>query len=176
MPAVIIRPSKIGHLIRSRYLKPILSRNLLISSILSDWPRGVQPHQFWINNGMNIINMVNTGLFNIVGHLDLPKKFMKAPTKNIDDIVWSVLRAIKNQGMAIELNTAGLRKPVKEIYPSKRILEMCYQLKIPLTLGSDAHDPEEVAYAFPPSIDLLKSIGYKEIITFKKRKPFKIEL
>lgn len=130
----------------------------------------------WIKYYDSIIDMVNTGIFDVVGHLDLPKKYEKVPTRNLDEKIVEVLAAAKSNRMVIELNTAGLRKPIKEIYPSRHILEMAYEHGIEVTLGSDAHAPEEVAFDFQNAIALLKSIGYESIVSFKGRERHSIRL
>ncbi|MFX0103039.1 MAG: histidinol-phosphatase HisJ [Candidatus Hodarchaeota archaeon] len=130
----------------------------------------------WARYYDSVIEMVNTGLFDVVGHLDLPKKYEKIPTKDLDHKLLEVLAAIKSNRMLIELNTAGLRKPIKEIYPSRHILELCHEKGIEVTLGSDAHAPDEVGYDFPNAIALLKSIGYDSIVSFKKRERHSIKL
>ena len=71
--------------------------------------------------------------------------------------------------MVIELNTAGLRKPIKEIYPSQSLLEVAYELDIPITFGSDAHAVEQVGYCYDHATKLAKDVGYTQAVTFKQR-------
>ncbi|MHA1847366.1 MAG: histidinol-phosphatase, partial [Promethearchaeota archaeon] len=71
----------------------------------------------------NNIKMVKTGIFNVVGHMDLPKKYNHFPSKNIDPLISKFLDEVKKADAVVELNTAGLRKPVKEMYPSEHILK-----------------------------------------------------
>ncbi|NMC07756.1 MAG: histidinol-phosphatase HisJ [Candidatus Lokiarchaeota archaeon] len=115
--------------------------------------------------------MAKTRLFDVVGHIDVCKKFKKFPSGNLDTRIGTTLDAIAAAGMVLEINTAGLRKPVGEIYPSPRILEMAAARNIKITLGSDAHDPAEVGYCFDKAIDLAKRAGYASLVTFKKRQP-----
>jgi histidinol-phosphatase (PHP family) len=124
----------------------------------------------------NLLGMVNSGLFKIVGHFDLPKKFRKFPTIDFTDKILSVLDAIKAMDMVVELNTAGARKPVGEFYPSPAILELCHENGIKITLGSDAHDAAEVGYKFPEAIELLKSVGFPAIYSYSKMKQYRIDL
>jgi len=123
-----------------------------------------------------LAKMAKTRLFNVVGHLDLPKKFKKIPTIDFDGKISTVLDAVKAAHMVVEVNTAGLRKPVKEIYPSRHILEMCLEKGIKVTLGSDAHAPEEIGYAFDETRALLKEIGFKTLVLFKKRMQVPVKL
>jgi len=110
--------------------------------------------------------MAKSGYFNIVGHIDLIKVFNFQPKKDIKSIAKNAIKAIKNAGMAVEINTAGLRKPVAEQYPSRQILEMCYENSIPITFGSDAHSIEQIGFAYPQAVELAKDIGYSECVSF----------
>ncbi len=113
--------------------------------------------------------MAKTGYFNIVGHLDLIKVFKYLPKKDIRLIARKALKAIKEANMVIELNGAGLRKPIKELYPSKELLEMAYEFNIPITFSSDAHSIEQIGFGYEKAITLAKSIGYTKAVTFKQR-------
>jgi histidinol-phosphatase (PHP family) len=113
--------------------------------------------------------MAKTGYFNIVGHLDLIKVFKYLPQKDIKVIAQKALKAIKEANMVIELNGAGLRKPIKELYPSKELLEMVYEFNIPITFSSDAHSIEQIGFGYEKAITLAKSIGYTKAVTFKQR-------
>ena len=118
----------------------------------------------------NIVeNMAKTGLFNIVGHLDLIKVFKFLPKKDIRLIAKNALDAIKKSGMAIEINAAGYRKPIGEAYPSHELLKMAYERDIPITFGSDAHKPEQVGYKKDDIKRVAKSVGYKNVVYFKNR-------
>ncbi|NOZ91390.1 MAG: histidinol-phosphatase [Epsilonproteobacteria bacterium] len=113
--------------------------------------------------------MAKSGYFDIVGHLDLIKVFKYLPKKEIKLIAQNALKAIKKADMAIEINGAGLRKPVKELYPSKELLEIAYELDIPITFSSDAHSIEQIGFGYNQSVELAKSIGYTKAVTFKQR-------
>ncbi len=111
-----------------------------------------------------------TGLFEIIGHADLPKKFGHRPTKDCTPLYERFLTAARKRNCAIELNSAGLRKDCKEIYPSRQILELAFAKGVPITFGSDAHKPEEVGADFAAAIDLARSVGYRETRTFQQRR------
>jgi len=113
--------------------------------------------------------MAKSSLFDIVGHLDLIKVFNFKPTKDIRLIAQKALKAIKKSDMVLEINSAGFRKPVNEPYPSKELLEVAYELDIPITFGSDAHKPEQVGFKLEKIIELAKEIGYKKCAIFRKR-------
>jgi histidinol-phosphatase (PHP family) len=111
-----------------------------------------------------------SGLFEIIGHADLPKKFGHRPTKDCTPLYERFLTAAKQHNCAIELNTAGLRKDCKEIYPSHQILELAFQKGVPITFGSDAHKPEEVGMNFAEAMQLARGVGYKECWKLAGRK------
>lgn len=114
-------------------------------------------------------DLAKSGLFDIVGHLDVVKKFAHYPSVPWDHLVEKVCRTLKKYGLCVELNTAGWRAPAREAYPGVSILEHVRDLGIPVTLGSDAHCPEDVGYKFREAVYLLKKLGIKEIATFSKR-------
>jgi histidinol-phosphatase (PHP family) len=69
----------------------------------------------------------------------------------------------------MEVSTAGLRKPVGEIYPARGMLEMAVDAGVPIALSSDAHRPEHLAYGYEAAVKLLEECGVKEIAVFEKR-------
>jgi histidinol-phosphatase (PHP family) len=113
--------------------------------------------------------MAKSGKFDIVGHLDLIKVFKYLPRKDIRLLAKDSLKAIRQSGMVLEVNTAGLRKPIGELYPSKQLLEEAYAMDIPITFGSDAHAVEQIGFKYEEAIAVAKSIGYTQAVTFKGR-------
>ncbi|MHA1233520.1 MAG: histidinol-phosphatase HisJ [Promethearchaeota archaeon] len=108
----------------------------------------------------------------IVSHFDLPKKFdKKVEDKEIVmEKVIQTLELVKKHDLTIEINTSGLRKKVKEQYPSIEIIKHIYDLDIPILLGSDAHKPVDIAYKFEEITKLLKNVGFNQLAHFEKRK------
>ena len=123
----------------------------------------------WQEYFNNIESMAKMASFDIVGHLDLIKIFKFMPKKDIRIIATPALKAIKKANMVIELNSAGLRKPCKEVYPSPLLLELAYELEIPITFSSDAHAIGQVGFKYDETMKLAKSIGYTKAVTFKQR-------
>jgi len=111
-----------------------------------------------------------TGFFEIIGHADLPKKFGHHLPPDCLPLYEKFTGAAKQHNCAIELNTAGLRKDCREIYPGRGILELAFQAGVPITFGSDAHAPEEVGMNFAEAIQLAREVGYKECCQFTQRK------
>jgi histidinol-phosphatase (PHP family) len=116
-----------------------------------------------------IEKMANSKMFNIVGHVDLVKVFGHRPKKNIKDIAKNAIKAIKKADMAVEINTAGLRKPVKELYPSDEILQMLLEEKIDITFSSDAHSPDQVGFMLKEAVEKAKKAGFDSAVYFEKR-------
>jgi len=111
----------------------------------------------------------SSGLFEIIGHADLPKKFGIYPTQDCTPLFENFLQAAHGTGTAIELNTAGLRKDCREIYPSPKILELAHQLQVPITFGSDAHASTEVGLDLGKAIKLARQSGYTHTHRFTRR-------
>ncbi len=116
-----------------------------------------------------VSKMVKTGYFDIVGHLDLIKVFKFLPTKNIKELAMQTMKDIKESGMVLEINSAGIRKPIKEQYPSRDLIELAFSLNIPITFGSDAHAIEQIGFGYDEVSSLAKEIGYTQCITFKNK-------
>ena len=98
---------------------------------LSLW-RERDPYEVWASYFQRLTAAARSGLFEIIGHADLAKKFCFYPTKDCTDLFSSFLEAAHQTDTAIELNTAGLRKDCKEIYPSRRILDPPERKRFPL--------------------------------------------
>ncbi len=113
--------------------------------------------------------MAKSGKFDIVGHLDLIKVFKFMPKQDTRVLAKDALQAIKKSNMVLELNAAGLRKPVGEVYPSRSLLEVAYALDIPITFASDAHAVEQVGFGYEEVITLAKEVGYTKAVTFEQR-------
>lgn len=111
-----------------------------------------------------------SGLFDILAHFDLPKKFGHRPTQDLSGLIAQTLRGVKDSGAAVEINTAGLRKPVKEIYPAPAIMRLLKKYEIPIVLGSDAHAPAEVGQDFALARTMLKELGHAEVVIFEQRR------
>ena len=107
--------------------------------------------------------------FEVLGHPDLIKIFRRFPERDITPILEETADAVAESGIVVDVNAAGLRKPVGEIYPSRRLLEMFHRRGVPIVLSSDAHAPHEVAAGYDESLKLVYDVGYREVATFKDR-------
>jgi len=113
--------------------------------------------------------MAKSGKFDIAGHLDLIKVFKFMPKQDTRLLAKNALQAIKKSNMVLEVNTAGLRKPISELYPSRALLEEAYALDIPITFSSDAHTVEQVGFGYDTATALAKDVGYTKVATFQDR-------
>lgn len=113
---------------------------------------------------------VRTGLYDSMAHPDLVKKFGFRPKRDPTPMFESFLKACAETGAAIEVSTAGLHKPCKEIYPSLEMLKLARSLGVPITFGSDSHLPRDVGRDFDKAVALAKAAGYTEFCRFWKRK------
>ncbi len=123
----------------------------------------------WADYFAAIKDMAKSGLFDIVGHIDLMKLFNYLPKKDIRSIAKDAIKAIKDADMTVELNSAGLRKPCKEIYPGEKLMELISEYDIPVTFGSDAHKPDDVGASSAKILEMAKRFGYKKCAIFKNR-------
>jgi len=136
---------------------------------LSEW-RKHDPFEVWKMYFDRLTQAAESGLFETIGHADLPKKFGIYPQQDCTELFDQFLTAAARHNVAMELNTAGLRKDCREIYPSPQIVKLARQKGVAITFGSDAHAPNEVGMNFPEAIALAKSVGYTECCRFEKRK------
>ncbi|KYG94578.1 histidinol-phosphatase HisJ [Paenibacillus jamilae] len=114
-----------------------------------------------------------TGLYDIMGHLDVIKRFGYHPRpeeiEELRELERAAISAVARSGRAMELNASGLSKPCAEMFPSRRMLEEAFSLGIPLTVGSDAHDPAKLSEHLEKARALLYEVGYRELAVFQHR-------
>jgi histidinol-phosphatase (PHP family) len=108
-------------------------------------------------------------LGDVVGHLDLPKKFAFRPAADLSQEIGAALDAIAASGLTVELNTAGWDKPCAEPYPSAGLLAEVRARGIPVTMNADAHAPGEVARHYERGAALLRQCGFRAMRAFAQR-------
>jgi len=136
---------------------------------LSEWKKR-DPYEVWSVYFERLAQAARSGLFQIIGHADLPKKFGIRPAQDCHPLYEEFINAAVEAGCAIELNTAGLRKECREIYPCPDLLKLARQKNVPITFGSDAHAPAEVGMNFAEAVALAHSVGYSECCRFNHGK------
>jgi histidinol-phosphatase (PHP family) len=135
---------------------------------LSEWQQR-DAYEVWQVYFDRLTMAAESGLFEIIGHADLCKKFCFYPTQDCTPLFRRFLQTAAQKDVAIEINTAGLRKDCKEMYPSPQFLALAWEHRVPLTFGSDAHAPREVGMDFDKAIALAKRTGYTHLRRFTQR-------
>jgi len=115
----------------------------------------------------NVREAALSGRFEVLGHPDLIKIFRYFPDRDITPILEETADAVAESGIVVDVNAAGLRKPIGEAYPSANFLKMFHRRGVPIVLSSDAHAPDQVALGYHMSLALVHDIGYCEVATFR---------
>jgi histidinol-phosphatase (PHP family) len=115
-----------------------------------------------------VIRMIQLGSIDCLSHLDLIKIHGRRPPGPLLPYFRPLLQLIKEKDLAMEINTAGWRKPVGEQYPSREILEAAVVLGIPLTLSSDAHSHVQTGERYDQLAQLLQELGVQEVATYHR--------
>jgi len=129
---------------------------------LDEWG-GRDVDQVWEDYTAEWCRAAKSGLFDVMAHPDLPKKFGHHPSGDVDGLYARFADVALTSGVMIEVSTAGLRKPVAELYPAAGLLRAFGEAGVPATLGSDAHSPDEVGFAFDEACDALRTAGYHAV-------------
>ena len=134
--------------------------------------RGSDPDKVWMRYFETLGEAARTGIFDIIAHPDLVKVWGSGgpmPDRDLRFYYDAAMDGIADSDVAIEVSTAGLRKPVGEIYPARPFLEMCLEAGRPIALSSDAHTPNELAYRYDEALEYLDSLGVDRLSVFERR-------
>ena len=121
-------------------------------------------------------DLIATGLVDSLAHLDLIKIHGHRPAADIGTLVNETLEFIHARNLAIELSTAGWRKPVNELYPSDSIIELAMEKGIPFTTASDAHSHVQLGENFANLANKMAEIGIRRVCIFEKHKRAEVPL
>lgn len=130
---------------------------------------GRDVEQVWADYWRTYAEMAASGLFDLLAHPDLVKKFGHRPAGDLTRFYTPAIDAIAAAGCAIEINTAGWHKPAAEAYPDPAFLRLAAAAGIPLAISSDAHAPAELGRDFPRAIAAARTAGYRESVLFEHR-------
>jgi histidinol-phosphatase (PHP family) len=136
------------------------------------WGRGESPDKVWKRYFLTVAEAARTGQYDIMAHPDLVKVWGSShPCPEADPRKYyePAVEAFAEVGVAVEVSTAGLRKPVAEIYPARAFLEMIVDAGCPIALSSDAHVPEDIGYSYDKALELLSDVGVTELAVFERR-------
>jgi histidinol-phosphatase (PHP family) len=138
----------------------------------SVWGAGESAEKIWRRYFETIAESARSGLYDIIGHPDLVKVWGKGTPRPEGDprrYYEPAVEAFLDAGVAVELSTAGWRKPAAEQYPSLPFLEMLADAGCPIALSSDAHEPGHVGFEYERAVELLETVGVREIAVFERR-------
>jgi histidinol-phosphatase (PHP family) len=114
--------------------------------------------------------LARSGHVDVLAHPDLAKIYGRRPSEPVlAELHEQAAEAIAEGGVAVEISTAGLRKPVGELYPDPGLLAACHSRGVPITTASDAHEPSLVGEDLERAIELAGSAGYETISVFEGR-------
>jgi histidinol-phosphatase (PHP family) len=139
----------------------------------SIWGAGESADRIWRRYFETVAQSALSGLYDIIGHPDLVKVWGSAtpvPDRDPRYFYEPAVEAFAEAGVAVELSTAGWRKPVGEQYPAVPFLEMLVDAGCPLALSSDAHAPDQLGFEYERAVELLESLGVREIAVFEGRR------
>ena len=134
---------------------------------------GGDPDEIWRRYFEMLAECARSRLFDILAHPVLVKVWGRArplPEMDLRSYYEPAVEAIAESGIAVELSTAGLRKPVGELYPARAFAEMCVEAGVPFALSSDAHLPQQVGFEYDRAVEFLDSLGVGEICVFEGRR------
>jgi histidinol-phosphatase (PHP family) len=137
------------------------------------WDESGDPDRVWSRYFEVLAAAARSGLFDILAHPDLVKVWGRGrplPDRDPRAYYEAAVEAIAETGVAVEVSTAGLRKPVGELYPSPAFAEMCVEAGAAFALSSDAHLPEHVGYGYEAALEFLDGLGVEEICVFDRRR------
>jgi histidinol-phosphatase (PHP family) len=138
----------------------------------SIWTTGASPEKVWRRYFETVAESARSGLFDIAAHPDLVKVWgdrAPRPQGDLRRYYEPAVEAFADAGIAVEVSTAGLRKPVEEIYPARAYLEMVLDAGCPLALSSDAHVPAQIGFRYDQALELLGELGVRELAVFERR-------
>jgi histidinol-phosphatase (PHP family) len=133
---------------------------------------GSDPDRVWSRYFAQLAAAASSGLYDVLAHPDLVKVW--GPGHSVPErdprAYWEpAVEAIAAAGVAVEVSTAGLRKPVAEIYPAAGFARLCVEAGVPFTLSSDAHVPEHVGYAYDEAVGFMTGLGIDSVCVFDGR-------
>ncbi len=126
--------------------------------------------RIWARYAELLIAAAGSGLFDVLTHLDLPKKYGFLPSRPFAGRRADVVAAVAASGCAVELSSGGRRKPVAEDYPAAELVRELAARGVPFVLASDAHAPEEVGYAFADLVTAARAAGIGSVAAFQERR------
>ena len=169
---------RIANLLEAREFDYVLGSVHFIGDVAVDhpgydaWRAARDPDAVWRRYFETLAEAVRSGLFDVLAHPDLVKVWgpeRPGPERDPRFYYEPTIEAVAECGIAVEISTAGLRKPVGEVYPARAFCELCVDAGARFSLSSDAHLPEHVGYQYDKAVELLRELGVAELCVFQGR-------
>jgi histidinol-phosphatase (PHP family) len=171
-----------GHEVESRRLIEAYPFDYVFGALhfLGDWHftsragleryRTENPDKAYVRYFDLLRELIRSDLFDVLAHPDAIRRAGFTPNVSMDDTYRDVARLLRERGMAIEVNTAGIRRRTGSLYPEPDFLAVVAREGVPVTIGSDAHTPEDVGRDFDAAFRLLGDMGITEVATYTARR------
>ena len=172
------REDRIGNLLGERDFDYVIGSVHFVGDRAVDddrydiWEGVADPDRIWRRYFETLAELARTGLYDVLAHPDLVKMWGSArpgPERDPRFHYELAVEAIAETDIAVEVSTAGLRKPVSELYPAPAFVEMCIEAGASFALSSDAHVPEDVGYAYDRAVETMRGWGIEQIAVFERR-------
>jgi histidinol-phosphatase (PHP family) len=172
----------VGGALRAHAFDVVLGSVHFIDGWAFDDPDQMDGYRAWSTDALwaryfeDVATAASTGLFDVMAHPDLVKKLGSRSV--CDPTAWyeELASVFAECGVAIEVNTGGLRYACAEVYPAMDLLRACRQRGVPVTMGSDAHTPSDVGSRLHEARTILKEAGYHEVLVWRQRVPESVPL
>jgi len=173
------REDRIANLIDAHRLDYVVGSVHFVGAASVDWDeydvwRGERdPDTIWRRYFELVAESARSGLYDILAHPDLVKYWghnRPQPERDVRFHYEPAIEAIAESGIAVEVSTAGWRKPVDELYPSDAFAHMCIDAGAAFALSSDAHVPEDVGHQYDRAVETMRGWGVEEICVFEDRR------
>jgi histidinol-phosphatase (PHP family) len=147
---------------------------------IDGWPRLID--EVGIDEGWRVYfdrlaTAAETGLYDSLAHPDLVKMWGDRPPHDVEEEIYDVFaERISRTGICVEVSSAGLGRPVQELYPARPLLAACRARGTPITLASDAHSADRIGADLEKAVALARDIGYDTVTVFEERRPKQVPL
>ncbi len=155
--------------------------DLLLGSVheVGDAPIDLRPgvwaelpvEDVWSRYFAGLCELAGSGHVDVIAHPDLAKIYGRRPgAELVAELHEQAAAAFADAGVAVEISTAGLRKPVGELYPDESFLSALHERGVPITIASDAHGSQLVGESFDQALALARRVGYETVSVFDRRR------
>jgi histidinol-phosphatase (PHP family) len=126
--------------------------------------------RIWARYAGLLISAAGSGLFDVLAHIDLPKKYHHRASRPFGGLQDDVVSAVGASSCAVELSSAGRRRPVGEDFPAPDVLSELASAGVPFVLSSDAHAPAEIGLGFAELAANARAAGVTGVMVYRQRR------